>query len=164
MVFWAVTLCSSKPHGIITPKMVLFFVQMFVVIKPKFRMPNSYDFVTWVEISLVIHCYFVPTDESCHKNHRTFKSLNLEWKPKNACLCFFIFFRDYYDETTWCFCYFDNRCNGAASSVVSVSLLGMILYTLRLLWYVQHLGHFRSAPERIQWTFHRRWFFSPFSS
>lgn len=38
--------------------------------------------------------------------------------------------RDYYDEVTWCFCYFDNRCNGAGSIAFSVLLvpLGIVLY------------------------------------
>lgn len=37
--------------------------------------------------------------------------------------------RDYYDEVTWCFCYFDHRCNNADSITVStvLLLLGIIL-------------------------------------
>lgn len=31
--------------------------------------------------------------------------------------------RDYYDEVTWCFCYFDDRCNSAKTIAISVSLL-----------------------------------------
>lgn len=31
--------------------------------------------------------------------------------------------RDYYDEVTWCFCYFDHRCNNADSITVSTVLL-----------------------------------------
>ncbi|XP_014487331.1 PREDICTED: uncharacterized protein LOC106751066 [Dinoponera quadriceps] len=33
--------------------------------------------------------------------------------------------RDYYDEVTWCFCYFDNRCNDAGSVAVSMLLLSL---------------------------------------
>ncbi|KYQ56582.1 hypothetical protein ALC60_04487 [Trachymyrmex zeteki] len=33
--------------------------------------------------------------------------------------------RDYYDEVTWCFCYFDHRCNSA--EVMTVSMLLIIL-------------------------------------
>ena len=40
--------------------------------------------------------------------------------------------RDHYDSTTWCFCYFDNRCNGASSSVPSVMVL---LTSLYFTWY-----------------------------
>lgn len=43
--------------------------------------------------------------------------------------------RDHYDSTTWCFCYFDNRCNSATSSVPSililfVSLVGLLPYLI----------------------------------
>jgi len=31
--------------------------------------------------------------------------------------------RDYYDEVTWCFCYFDHRCNNAEVTTVSILLL-----------------------------------------
>ncbi|KAK9496879.1 hypothetical protein O3M35_012906 [Rhynocoris fuscipes] len=31
--------------------------------------------------------------------------------------------RDYYEETTWCFCYFDNRCNSANNLPVSTFLI-----------------------------------------
>lgn len=31
--------------------------------------------------------------------------------------------RDYYDEVTWCFCYFDHRCNSAQITTVSILLL-----------------------------------------
>ncbi|XP_078036172.1 QVR superfamily protein crim [Augochlora pura] len=31
--------------------------------------------------------------------------------------------RDYYDEVTWCFCYFDHRCNGANTVVIPTFLL-----------------------------------------
>ncbi|XP_034170831.2 QVR superfamily protein crim [Osmia lignaria lignaria] len=31
--------------------------------------------------------------------------------------------REYYDEVTWCFCYFDHRCNTAASITISTLLL-----------------------------------------
>ncbi|XP_050480474.1 uncharacterized protein LOC126868724 [Bombus huntii] len=37
--------------------------------------------------------------------------------------------RDYYDEVTWCFCYFDHRCNNADNITVStvLLLLGIII-------------------------------------
>ncbi|KOX74085.1 hypothetical protein WN51_14165 [Melipona quadrifasciata] len=31
--------------------------------------------------------------------------------------------RDYYDEVTWCFCYFDHRCNGTDNVAISIILL-----------------------------------------
>ncbi|XP_015119707.1 uncharacterized protein LOC107042954 [Diachasma alloeum] len=38
--------------------------------------------------------------------------------------------RDYYDETTWCFCYFDNRCNSATGLKISglLILLGTFVH------------------------------------
>ncbi|XP_063237093.1 uncharacterized protein LOC134539229 [Bacillus rossius redtenbacheri] len=39
--------------------------------------------------------------------------------------------RDYYDETTWCFCYFDNRCNSGSSNVAG---FGLILAAF--IWYL----------------------------
>ncbi|XP_047363431.1 uncharacterized protein LOC124954474 [Vespa velutina] len=33
--------------------------------------------------------------------------------------------RDYYDEVTWCFCYFDNRCNNANNYNISILLLAI---------------------------------------
>lgn len=33
--------------------------------------------------------------------------------------------RDYYDEVTWCFCYFDNRCNSASNFDISIILLAV---------------------------------------
>nr|CAD7574458.1 unnamed protein product [Timema californicum] len=42
--------------------------------------------------------------------------------------------RDYYDETTWCFCYFDNRCNDATPTASSVGLLALcVFYAMTLL-------------------------------
>ncbi|CAB3228530.1 unnamed protein product [Arctia plantaginis] len=31
--------------------------------------------------------------------------------------------RDWYDETTWCFCFLDHRCNGASSISTTMALL-----------------------------------------
>ncbi|KAJ2950490.1 hypothetical protein O0L34_g8734 [Tuta absoluta] len=31
--------------------------------------------------------------------------------------------RDWYDETTWCFCFLDHRCNSAAHGILSMALL-----------------------------------------
>ncbi|XP_030025446.2 uncharacterized protein LOC115443969 [Manduca sexta] len=31
--------------------------------------------------------------------------------------------RDWYDETIWCFCFLDHRCNGASTTYISISLL-----------------------------------------
>lgn len=39
--------------------------------------------------------------------------------------------RDWYDETTWCFCFLDHRCNGAAGKSVSMAL--PILFSAALL-------------------------------
>lgn len=33
--------------------------------------------------------------------------------------------RDYYDEVTWCFCYFDHRCNSGSTFAISALLLLM---------------------------------------
>jgi hypothetical protein len=35
--------------------------------------------------------------------------------------------RDYYDEVTWCFCYFDHRCNGAGNVPISLSLIALAI-------------------------------------
>lgn len=39
--------------------------------------------------------------------------------------------RDYYDEVSWCFCYFDHRCNSAVS--LRVSALLFIIVTIQQL-------------------------------
>lgn len=31
--------------------------------------------------------------------------------------------RDYYDEVTWCFCFFDNRCNNSTQLTISALLI-----------------------------------------
>ncbi|XP_066593995.1 UPAR/Ly6 domain-containing protein crim [Prorops nasuta] len=36
-------------------------------------------------------------------------------------------YRNHYDNVTWCFCYFDNRCNGAISIKISIALLTSLL-------------------------------------
>ncbi|XP_049864981.1 uncharacterized protein LOC126366092 [Pectinophora gossypiella] len=44
--------------------------------------------------------------------------------------------RDWYDETTWCFCFLDHRCNGASVAGASMALLmlyGMLVFS-RLLF------------------------------
>lgn len=33
--------------------------------------------------------------------------------------------RDYYDKTTWCFCFLDHRCNDSYMTLPSVWLLGL---------------------------------------
>ncbi|CAH0721577.1 unnamed protein product, partial [Brenthis ino] len=40
--------------------------------------------------------------------------------------------RDWYDETTWCFCFLDNRCNSASSIVNSMVLLTFSVFTLTI--------------------------------
>ncbi|KAF4529372.1 hypothetical protein B566_EDAN017640 [Ephemera danica] len=40
--------------------------------------------------------------------------------------------RDYYDSVTWCFCFFDDRCNGAGSLVSSITM-ALSLSTIALL-------------------------------
>lgn len=40
--------------------------------------------------------------------------------------------RNYYDETTWCFCYFDNRCNGAPA--VTSSCTAILLLSSLIIW------------------------------
>lgn len=42
--------------------------------------------------------------------------------------------RNHYDETTWCFCYFDNRCNGSSSIVVSLPLIVFLFASCRYLF------------------------------
>uniref|UniRef100_A0A1B6IIT2 Uncharacterized protein n=1 Tax=Homalodisca liturata TaxID=320908 RepID=A0A1B6IIT2_9HEMI len=42
--------------------------------------------------------------------------------------------RNYYDEVTWCFCYFDNRCNSGVTSTVSFAVLfASLLFSARTL-------------------------------
>ncbi|CAH0386612.1 unnamed protein product [Bemisia tabaci] len=40
--------------------------------------------------------------------------------------------RDYYDSTTWCFCYFDHWCNSSSSVVSSVSFMTLCLLLIYL--------------------------------
>lgn len=35
--------------------------------------------------------------------------------------------RDYYTEVTWCFCYFDHRCNSAEKTIVSTLFVTLII-------------------------------------
>ncbi|XP_014243709.1 uncharacterized protein LOC106663402 [Cimex lectularius] len=42
--------------------------------------------------------------------------------------------KDYYDETTFCFCSFDNRCNGSSSLKVNKS----VMFSLTALFMVIH--------------------------
>lgn len=47
----------------------------------------------------------------------------------------FIFrYRDWYDETTWCFCFLDHRCNGA--SLAKYSMAALILPAVVLLTHL----------------------------
>lgn len=39
--------------------------------------------------------------------------------------------RNYYDEVTWCMCYFDNRCNGASNFILSAVLFVLMPF----FWY-----------------------------
>uniref|UniRef100_A0A1B6GJT0 Uncharacterized protein n=1 Tax=Cuerna arida TaxID=1464854 RepID=A0A1B6GJT0_9HEMI len=42
--------------------------------------------------------------------------------------------RNYYDEVTWCFCYFDNRCNSGVTSTISFTVLFVsLLFSARTL-------------------------------
>ncbi|CAK1551923.1 unnamed protein product [Leptosia nina] len=42
--------------------------------------------------------------------------------------------RDWYDETTWCFCFLDHRCNGSShvSNSILLSLFSIIVYNILL--------------------------------
>lgn len=40
--------------------------------------------------------------------------------------------RNYYDKTTWCFCFLDHRCN---DSSVSFPSIGLILFSILLTFY-----------------------------
>ncbi|CAG9792096.1 unnamed protein product [Diatraea saccharalis] len=45
--------------------------------------------------------------------------------------------RDWYDETIWCFCFLDHRCNSASASRTSMALLicmTLVLFTKSLLF------------------------------
>jgi hypothetical protein len=43
--------------------------------------------------------------------------------------------RNYYDKTTWCFCFLDHRCNGALTIYpsIAVTAVGIVLMILNLL-------------------------------
>ncbi|KAM3968274.1 QVR superfamily protein crim [Aphomia sociella] len=45
--------------------------------------------------------------------------------------------RNWYDETTWCFCFLDHRCNGALNGSASIALLmltGVVLLFTKILF------------------------------
>ena len=49
------------------------------------------------------------------------------------------FFRNHYDNTTWCFCQFDHWCNGGQKTSFSILMLflGSLLHRL-FTWYTTH--------------------------